>query len=422
MIIIHSMNNLSSPLKRHLTPLVRQALDTFPVVVLTGARQTGKSTLIRELLTPHTRKYLTLDDLDMLERAQQEPDALVAADKPMTIDEIQRSPDLLLAIKRAVDRDRRPGRFLLSGSANLALMQSVSETLAGRAVYLTLYPFTMAERAGLGTVGRWQTLVDDPSQVEGLHPRVGRLGETLLQSGFPPAALSPTPATRRTWLDGYVRTYLERDLQALSAIGHLVDFRRLMRMAALRSSALVNQSDLARDAGLTQPTAHRYLNLLETSYLLHRLPAYAVNRTKRLIKTPRLFFCDTGLAAHLAGIDTAADLEKGGLVGPLLETLVVSDLLAWRESRRPTPDLLYWRLASGAEVDVVIEQAGTLIPIEIKATSSPRVGDTTHLRIFLDDYGKAAPHGLLLHTGERAEQIANCIWAIPLSVALGINR
>ena len=422
MIIIHDMNKLPPPLKRHLTPLVRQALDTFPVVVLTGARQTGKSTLIRELLTPHTREYLTLDDLDVLERAQQEPDALVAANKRMTIDEIQRSPDLLLAIKRSVDRDRRPGRFLLSGSANLALMRSVSETLAGRAVYLTLYPFTMAERAGLGAVGRWQALVNDPSQFEGAHPRFGRLDETLLQSGFPPAALSPNPATRRTWLDGYVRTYLERDLQALSAIGHLVDFRRLMRMAALRSSALVNQSDLARDAGLTQPTAHRYLNLLETSYLLHRLPAYAVNRTKRLIKTPRLFFCDTGLAAYLAGIDTAADLEKGGLLGPLLETLVVSDLLAWREGCRPMPDILYWRLASGAEVDVMIEQAGTVIPIEIKATSRPRVGDTAHLRLFLDDYGKAAPHGLLLHTGERAERIADRIWAIPLSVALGVDQ
>jgi hypothetical protein len=422
MIIIHVVNTLQPTLKRHLTPLVRQALDTFPVVVLTGARQTGKSTLIRELLTPHTREYLTLDDLDILERAQQEPDALVSATKRMTIDEIQRSPDLLLAIKRSVDRDRRAGRFLLSGSANLALMRSVSETLAGRAVYLTLYPFTMGERAGLGTVGRWQALVNDPSQFEGTHPHVKGLDETLLQGGFPPAALAPNPATRRIWLDGYVRTYLERDLQALSAIGHLVDFRRLMRMAALRSSALVNQSDLARDAGLTQPTAHRYLNLLEMSYLLHRLPAYAVNRTKRLIKSPRLFFCDTGLAAHLAGLDTADDLEKSGLVGPLLETLVVSDLLAWREGLGPRPDILYWRLASGAEVDVVIEQTGSVIPMEIKATNRPRVGDTAHLRLFLEDYGKAASHGLLLHTGDRAEQLADRIWSIPLSVAFGLNQ
>ncbi len=278
----------------------------------------------------------------------------------------------------------------------------------------------MAERAERAMAGRWQALVDNPSQFEGTHPRFERLEETLLQSGFPPAALSPDPATRRIWLDGYVRTYLERDLQALSTIDHLVDFRRLMRMAALRSAALVNQSDLARDAGLTQPTAHRYLNLLETSYLLYRLPAYAVNRTKRLIKTPRLFFCDTGLAAHLAGIDSVADLKKSGLVGPLLETLVVSDLLAWREDLGARPDILYWRLASGAEVDVVIEQAGTVIPIEVKATSRPRVGDIAHLRLFLNDYGKAAPHGLLLHTGERAERLADRIWAIPLSVALGL--
>jgi len=218
-----------------------------------------------------------------------------------------------------------------------------------------------------------------------------------------------------------VRTYLERDLQSLSTIDNLVDFRRLMRIAALRSGTLVNQSEIARDAGLSQPTAHRYLNLLEASYLLHRLPAYAVNRTKRVIKAPRLFLGDTGLAAYLAGLETEDDVATAGLTGPLLETLVLGDLLTWREGRVPRPDVLYWRTTSGLEVDFVIEHGNRVVPLEVKASGRPRAADTAHMRAFLDDYGKRAPHGVLLHSGERAERLAERIWAIPLTAALGLS-
>jgi len=193
MIIIHGVNNQAKPLPRYLTDAVARALRKFPVVVVTGARQTGKSTLIQHLLPTAVREYRTLDDIEVLERAEQEPDALVASKQPLTIDEIQRSPTLLLAIKRAVDRDRRPGRFLLSGSANLALLGKVSETLAGRAVYLTLYPFTRSERAGSGTVGRWEVLLEAPSKLEGRHPPFPPLRRTLLDTGFPAAALLESP-------------------------------------------------------------------------------------------------------------------------------------------------------------------------------------------------------------------------------------
>lgn len=422
MIIIHDVNDHKTTLPRHLTATVVRALKAFPVVIVTGARQTGKSTLIRELLPESGRDYRTLDDIDVLDLAEREPETLVFGKRPIAIDEIQRSPKLLLAIKRAVDRERKLGRYLLSGSANLALLRTVSETLAGRAIYLTLYPLTPAERAGLGTVGQWKQVLADPSQFEGTHAPVSDLGQRVLQSGFPPTVLDMEPSVQRAWLDGYVRTYLERDLQALSTIENLIDFRRLMRAAALRSGALVNQTELARDVGLSQPTAHRYLNLLEASYLLHRLPAYAVNRTKRLIKTPRLFFCDSGLAAFLSGVTSEADLDKAGLRGPLLETLVFSDLLTWRESVTPKPEVLYWRTAGGAEVDFVIEREGTVVPVEIKATSRPQSGDIAHLRLFLDEYKRGAPHGILIHTGPRAERLADRIWAIPLSVALGLSR
>jgi uncharacterized protein len=422
MIIIHGVNNVQAVLPRSLTPAVAQALDTFPVVILTGARQTGKSTLIRELLPESNRDYRTLDDLHVLDLAEREPDALVEGTLPITIDEIQRSPNLLLAIKRSVDWARQPGRFLLSGSANLALLGTVSDTLAGRAVYLTLYPFTAAERAGLGTVGTWERLLRDPSQFHGTHAPVPDVDRRLLESGFPPTALTRDAAVQRAWLDGYVRTYLERDLQALSTIENLIDFRRLMRVAALRSGALVNQTEMARDVGLSQSTVHRYLNLLEASYLLHRLPTYAVNRTKRLIKTPRLFFCDSGLAAFLAGVHSEAELDKAGMRGSLLETLVFSDLLAWRETVTPRPDVSYWRTAGGAEVDFVIERGGTVVPVEVKATPRPQSGDIAHLRLFLGEYKNAVPHGILIHTGPRMERLADRIWAVPLSVVLGLSR
>ncbi len=414
------MNNLQTPLLRHLTARLQRALREAPVVVLTGARQTGKSTLIRRLLHVPPRDYRTLDDLDVLERARNEPDALVSSERPLTLDEIQRSPELLLAIKRAVDRDRRPGRFLLSGSANLALLGKVSETLAGRAIYLTLHPFTLGERAGRGRTGPWEEILRNPSALEGDYPAFSPAEEILLSGGFPPAALAETASARRAWLDGYVRTYLERDLQALSAIDNLVDFRRLMRIAALRTGGLMNQTDMARDAGLAQPTAHRYLNLLEASYLVHRLPVYAVNLTKRVIKAPRLFVADTGLAAHLAGIEDRADLASAGLAGAFLETLVLCDLLVWREGRTPGAEILYWRLASGPEVDFVVERAGQVVPLEVKASGRPRLEDARHLRLFLEEYPRSAPYGVLLHGGTRVERLAERIWAVPLSLALGV--
>ncbi|MBM4032786.1 MAG: ATP-binding protein [Planctomycetes bacterium] len=412
------MNSLPRPLPRYLTADVERALREFPVVVLTGARQTGKSTLARDLLGGPARDYRTLDDFDLLERAQSDPDALVSSSRPLTLDEVQRSPDLLLAIKRAVDADRRPGRFLLTGSANLQLLGRVAETLAGRAVYKVLMPFTRSERLGRGSAGRWSEILENPAQLEGEHAAFPEWQQAALAGGFPPAALAPSPSARIAWLEGYVQTYLERDVQALSAVEHLVDFRRLMRIAALRSGKLVNQSEMARDAGLAQATAHRYLNLLDASHLLYRVPAYAVNRTKRLVKSPRLFFCDSGLATALAGVHTPREMERAEIAGAMLETVVLAALHTWREACSPKPEVLWWRTAAGEEVDFVVEWGERLVPIEVKASGRPRPNDVRHLHAFLDEYAGLATHGVLLHTGARAERLSQRVWAIPLTRAL----
>jgi predicted AAA+ superfamily ATPase len=407
MIIIHGVNRLQI-LPRALEPSLISALRSFPVVVVTGSRQTGKSTLVRPL---DGRPYLTLDNLEILERARQQPDALVRNSDRLTLDEVQRSPDLLLAVKRAVDESRVPGRFLLTGSANLLLMQKISESLAGRALYLTLWPLTRREQLGLGQAGAWSRLFAAPDRewrdlllAEDVPEEDWR--HLAMRGGYPvPVRELPDDQARSLWFDGYTRTYLERDLQDLSTVTSLVDFRRLMRAACLRLGGLVNQAELGRDVGLPQPTVHRHLSLLETSYQLVRVPPFSVNRTRRLIKAPKLFWCDSGLALHIAG-----ETEPRGAH---LENLVLSDLLAWRDMQSPRPEILYWRTASGAEVDLVIEYQGKLLPIEIKASSKPRLADARALTIFREEYPDLARTGLLLHTGPEVEWIAEGVLAAP---------
>lgn len=384
-------------------------LRVMPAVVLTGARQTGKSTLVEQLV-PGDRRYRSLDDFDVRDAARRDPEALLGGTDPLTLDEVQREPGLLTAVKRAIDRDRRPGRFLLTGSANLLLMRQVSESLAGRASYLTLWPMTRREQLGLGRAGRWDDLLAAPDAEWRDLLAAGDNPEEDWQAlarrgGFPTPALELTAAADRAiWFDGYVRTYLERDLQDLASIAALPDFRRLMQAACLRLGQLLNQTELGRDVGLPQPTVHRWLNLLETSYLLVRLPAYAVNRTKRLIKSPRIFWGDTGVALHLGA--TAPE-------GAHLENLVLHDLLAWRDARVDRVELAYWRTTIGEEVDFVIEAGGELLPIEVKATSKPRLADCVHLRTFRQEYGRKARAGILLHTGRTVEWLTPDVLAVP---------
>ncbi|MES2179417.1 MAG: ATP-binding protein [Gemmatimonadota bacterium] len=401
------MNDLHRP--RIVDSALQALLRVMPAVVVTGARQTGKSTLVESLALPG-RRYLTLDDMDVADAALRDPEHLVAGTKPITIDEVQREPHLLRAVKRAIDRRRIPGQFLLTGSANLLLMRKVSESLAGRASYLTLWPMTRREQMGLGQCGLWDQLLGandaDWLEIIAAQPELREDWKGLARrGGFPtPAVHMGTEAERNIWFDGYIRTYLERDLQMLSSIENLSDFRRLMRATCHRLGQLVNQTELGRDVALSQPTVHRYLNLLETSYLVVRLPAYAINRTKRLIKSPKLYWSDTGVALRLGGGD--AD-------GAHLENLVLHDLLAWRDSRADRGDIFYWRTAIGEEVDFVIESNGQLLPIEVKSSARPRISDADHLRTFRKEYGKKARAALLLHTGPTLEWLTPDVLAVP---------
>ena len=329
------------------------------------------------------------------------------------LDEVQREPDLILAIKRAVDerRPRRRGQFVLTGSANLLLMGRISESLAGRAGYVPLWPLTRRERLGLGTAGIWSALLATPAkewldlvQAERVTPADWR--DAARRGGYPtPSHELDSDRARHLWYQGYVQTYLERDLQDLSAIDNLVDFQRLMRATCLRLGGIVNMTELSRDTGVPRQSVQRHLNLLETSCQLIRVEPYSVNRTKRLIKAPKLYWSDTGLALFLSGA-----AEPGGFH---LENLVLHDLVAWRDSLVPRPNVLYWRTSAGHEVDFVIEDRHHLLPIEIKATAKPTPADAQHLRTFREEYRDQVRGALLLHTGSQIFWIAQHVLAVP---------
>ena len=397
---------------RFASGLLRKALAVSPVVILMGARQTGKSTLVQHepSLTDHL--YLTLDDPGVREQARLAPEDLLRSAPHLVLDEVQREPDLLLAVKRIVDADRprKHGRFVLTGSANLHLMRRVSESLAGRATYVNLWPLTRRERLGRGVPGIWSALLSSPAKewatiIEGEAEVSADWRESVRESGYPVPALElPDPEARALWFDGYVRTYLERDLQVLSAVGDLVDFRRLMRAASHRLGGLVNQAEIARDTRIPRATVQRHLNLLETSFQTFRLPAYSVNRTKRLIKSPKLYWSDPALALWLSGANE--------LTGAHLENLVLVDLLVWREGQTPAPEVLYWRTTTDREVDFVIESGNRLLAIEVKA-AAPRYADTTGLRLFREEYGDRFAGGLLLHGGDEVLQMSEGILAAP---------
>ncbi len=393
-----------------MTATLEEHLRVMPAVVLTGARQTGKSTLASRL-TAGPRTYITLDDVEVRGTAQQSPEKLLQVPGMLTLDEVQRVPDFLLAIKRAIDLDRVPGRFLLTGSANLLLMQHVAESLAGRASYLTLWPMTRREQMGRGVAGRWDELLATPHkqwrELLSDAPATPERWQAFAQrGGFPTPALHMSSETDRSrWFEGYVQTYLERDLQSLSAISALPDFRRLMRIAALRVGQMINQTEVGRDAAIAQATAHRYLNLLEASYMIVRVPAFASNRTKRLIKTPKLYWSDVGLGLHLS-----AEPEP---TGAHLENIVLQDLLVWRESLPRRAEIMYWRTTNGEEVDFVVEAGKHLLPIEVKATTRPRLSDAANLRVFQNEYADRSRAALLLHAGEHIEWIAPDVLAAP---------
>ena len=401
-------------LAREITPRLERALRRLPVVVLSGLRQTGKSTLLQhEPGLARGHRYRTLDNFATLAAARGNPESLLA--DAAIFDEVQRCPELLVALKVSVDEKRRPGRFILSGSANLALLGHVSETLAGRAGYFTLHSMTRREQRG--------TTAQEPFLVKFLASPALPSGPTapvtepeVLRGGLPPACLGPADGLAE-WFRAYIQTYVERDVRQLSQITDLVAFRLLAQLAALRTAQVLVISTLARDIKLNAVTAGRYLDLLETSFLIRRLPPFLKNRSSRLVKAPKLHFTDSGLAAHLAGITTLEPGRDDLLRGALFETYVAQNLAALLEAHLPEARLGYWHEQGRHEVDFVIEAGRHVFALEVKAATRWSGGDLSGLRAFLERT-PACVAAVLAYNGTEAVKLDERLYAIPLGKLL----
>jgi hypothetical protein len=401
-------------LPREITPRLVQALRQLPVLVLSGLRQSGKSTLLQnEAALARGHAYRTLDDFATLAAAQSNPESLLEG--AAILDEVQRCPELLVALKKSVDEQRRPGRFILSGSANLTLLGHVTETLAGRAGYFTLHPMTRREQR--------QSTASAPFLVEFLQSAFVPTGKAdpvteleVLRGGLPPACLGPTEGLAE-WFRGYVQTYVERDVLQLSQITDLVAFRTLAQLAALRTAQVLVISTLARDAKLNAVTAGRYLDLLETSFLIRRLPPFLKNRSSRLVKSPKLHFTDSGLAAHLAGITSLEPGLDDLLRGALFETYVVQNLTALLEAHVPEAQAGFWHEQGRHEVDFVVERGRQVLAIEVKAATRWSEADLSGLRAFLDRT-PACHAAVLAYNGKEAVKLNERLFAIPLGKLL----
>ncbi|MBM4033800.1 MAG: ATP-binding protein [Planctomycetes bacterium] len=397
-------------LPRETTSRLVKALRALPVVVLSGLRQTGKSTLLQhEEALLKGRAYRTLDDFATLAAARANPEALLG--DAAILDEVQRCPELLLAVKRSVDEGRRPGRFILSGSANLALLGHVSETLAGRAAYFALQPMTRREaRGATGKPPFLAEFIRSQELPRGAAEPVTE--EEVLAGGLPPACLGPADAVAE-WFRGYVQTYIERDVRQLSQIADLVAFRTLAQLAALRTGQVLVVSTLARDAKLTAATAGRYLDLLEASFVLRRLPPFLKNRSSRLIKSPKLHVTDSGLAAHLAGVDRLEPGRDDLLRGALIETYTAQNLAALLEAHLPDAQLSYWHEQGRHEVDFVIEAGRKVLAVEVKAATRWAESDLAGLRAFVART-PACTAAVLAYNGRQAVRLDGKLFAIPL--------
>ena len=404
--------------RRFITQSLTDALADSPVVLLNGARQTGKTTLVQSLAAQRSASYFTLDDIGVLSAVRADPQGFLAGlSGPVVLDEVQHAPGLFPALKAAVDRQRAPGRFLLTGSANVLLLPKLSESLAGRMEVLTLWPLAQAELAG-SSANFVDALFADPAPFRQDLPAVepADLLRRLLGGGYPEPLARSSPERRRAWFNSYLTTILQRDVRDIANIEGLTDLPRLLALLASRTGALLNQADVSRAAGLPYTTLLRYLTLLEATFLVQMLPAWSSNLGQRLVKSPKVTLCDTGLAASLLGLDAARLTQDGSLRGQFLETFVTMEFRKQSGWSRTQPGLFHWRTAGQQEVDLLLEDAGgRLVGIEVKASGTASSSDFKGLRALSEATGDRFVRGVVLYAGSQTIPFGERLHAVPLS-------
>ena len=391
------------------------ALTDTPLLFVDGARQTGKSTLVQALAAgPHPARYVTLDDTTPLAAATADPAGFLEGfDGPTIIDEVQRAPGLYLALKAAIDRDRSPGRFILTGSADAMLLPELASALVGRMERFTLWPFAQGELTGQnGFIDAVFAPRLRTSKLVG-EPLTDTL-ERVARGGYPEVQ-ARTATRRRNWFEAYITTLLQRDIRELARIEGLTDLPRLLGLLATRTSTLLNYAELSRSITFPQTTLKRYMALLEAVFLVQTLPAWSNNLGKRHVKTPKLMLHDSGLATHLLGLD-AAHLKTSAHLGPVLESFVAMEAkkqASWSSTR---PALLHYRTHTGLEVDLVLEASdGRVVGIETKSAAHVDAKDFKGLRALAEDVGANFHRGIILYAGHEAVAFGSDLHALPLT-------
>lgn len=404
---------------RRIEPRIAEAMLDTPVVLLAGPRQAGKTTLVRQMAAQGLR-YLTLDDELTRMSAREDPVGMIRSLDRAVIDEIQRAPQLLLAIKKSVDEDRRPGRFLLTGSANLMALPTVADSLAGRMETLSLLPLSQSEIEG--QTANWLDRV-----FSGRIPKPGTpahgsdLVERVLRGGYPEAISRSTSKRRLAWSRQYIDAIIQRDVRDVASIEKLDQLPRFLRALAQTAGQMCNYTQLAGQVGLDGKTAARYIGVFEQMYLLKRIDVWARNRLNRVVKTPKLQFIDSGLLATLLDLGSTEEVQQDRTrFGNVLETFVFGELLKHTTTADGDYRLMYYRDADKVEVDVVIENAaGHLVGVEVKAAATVKESDLRGLRKLSSLAGHQFKMGVLLYDGDETMPLGDGIWAAPLSTLWG---
>ncbi len=402
--------------KRNITRNLLDALADRPVVVLHGARQAGKSWLAEQVGSgPHPAEYLTLDDPAVLTAVTSDAAGFIQSLRGNAIvDEVQRAPQLFVAIKASVDRSRQAGRFLLTGSANIWLVPRLSESLAGRMEILTLWPLSQGEIEGIHEEFIEVVFSDDTPPLRRVQVDRDDILRRILAGGYPEAVALP-PARRARWFASYITAILQRDIRELAQrIERLSELPRLLTALAGRTATLLNAAELSRASGIPERTVLRYLTLLEATFLVSRVPAWTANLRKRLLKTPKVVMLDTGLAAYLQNVDVRRLKAEPALLGPLLETFVITELLKQQTWSAVQPEVGHFRTAHGEEADVVLDARGRLVGIEVKAAASVSADDFRGLRAMAASTGRRFHRGILLYLGDTAVAVGPQLYALPL--------